>query len=83
LGGGRRRPMTTRDEVINAAGCPACGAERGEPCRGVERRDGSRRPRKSAHAERWDAAGADRGREARSRRRREAAAKLGRERGLL
>jgi hypothetical protein len=49
--------MTTRDEVINAADCPACGAERGSPCLGIARRNGHRRPRKSAHAERWKAAG--------------------------
>jgi hypothetical protein len=34
---------TARDEVINAAGCPACGTEAGEPCLGVERRGGRRR----------------------------------------
>jgi hypothetical protein len=49
---------TTRTEVTDAVACPACGAELGEPCRGVERRDGSRRPRKRLHAERWKAAGA-------------------------
>jgi hypothetical protein len=47
---------TARDEVINAAGCPACGAAAGEPCLGVERRGGRRRRRKGAHAERWIAA---------------------------
>jgi hypothetical protein len=50
---------TTRTEVTNAAACPTCGAGLGEPCLGVERRDGSRRPRKRLHAERWKAARVD------------------------
>jgi hypothetical protein len=74
--------MSTRSEVIDAAACPACGARPGEPCRGVERRDGRRRQRKSAHAERWDAAGKtprpvrDLERAERARRDREAIARL-------
>jgi hypothetical protein len=71
---------TTRSEVINRAACPACGAEPGEPCLGVERRDGSRRPRKRLHAERWKAAGADGSREERNRRRLQAAERVERER---
>jgi hypothetical protein len=70
---------TTRTEVIDAAGCSFCGAEPGEPCLGVERRDGSRRRRKRCHAERWKAAGVET-REARNQRRLEAAARLERER---
>jgi hypothetical protein len=83
---------TTRTEVIDAAGCPFCGAEPGEPCLGLERRNGSRRQRKRCHAERWKAAGVDTRaererrdleaiaslREERTRRRLEAAARLGR-----
>jgi hypothetical protein len=52
----RPMPEDRRTEVIAAVGCPACGADAGEACRGAERRDGSRRPRKSCHAERWRAA---------------------------
>jgi hypothetical protein len=70
---------TTRTEVTEAVACPACGAELGEPCRGVERRDGRRRPRKRLHAERWNAAGIE-DRSARRNRRLEAAARLERER---
>jgi hypothetical protein len=66
---------TTRTEAINASACPTCGAEPGEPCLGVERRDGRRRRRKSLHADRWRAAGADTRRE-RERRDLEAIAKL-------
>ena len=72
--------VTTRTEVINSSACPACGAGPGEPCLGVERRDGRRKPRKRCHAERWNAAGVDDGREARNRRRLEAAARVERER---
>jgi hypothetical protein len=73
--------MTTRDEVINAADCPECGAERGSPCLGIARRNGHRRPRKSAHAERWRAAGAGVDtRHERNQRRLEAVARLERER---
>jgi hypothetical protein len=48
--------VTTRTEVINSSGCPACGAGPGEACLRVERRNGSRKPRKRCHAERWNAA---------------------------
>jgi hypothetical protein len=44
---------TARTEAIDTTSCPTCGADFGEPCRGVERRDGSRRRRKSLHAGRW------------------------------
>jgi hypothetical protein len=68
--------MTTRDEVINAADCPTCGAERGSPCLGIARRNGHRRPRKSAHAERWKSTIVDT-RAERERRDLEAIASLG------
>jgi hypothetical protein len=71
---------TTRTEVINSNACPACGAEPGEPCLGIERRNGHRKPRKRCHAERWNAAGVDDAREATNRRRREAFERLKRER---
>jgi hypothetical protein len=71
--------MSTRNDVITAASCPFCGAERGEPCLGKERRDGRRRRRESCHAERWKAAGVDT-RAERNRRRLEAAARAERER---
>jgi hypothetical protein len=50
---------TTRTEVTNATACPTCGADPRQPCLGVERRGGRRRPRKRLHAERWNAAGVD------------------------
>jgi hypothetical protein len=78
---GRRDVMEKkiRIEAMNATACPKCGAGPRQPCLGVERRDGRRRPRKRLHAERWDAAGIeDRG--ARRNRRLQAAARLERER---
>jgi hypothetical protein len=48
--------VMTRTEVIEGTACSACGAEPGEPCLGVERRNGARRQRKRCHAERWNAA---------------------------
>jgi hypothetical protein len=50
---------TTRTEVMNAAACPTCGADPRQPCLGIERRGGRRRPRKRLHAERWKVAGVD------------------------
>jgi hypothetical protein len=44
--------VMTRTEVIEGNACPACDAEPGEPCLGVERRNGARRQRKRCHAER-------------------------------
>jgi hypothetical protein len=48
--------VMTRTEVTEGNACPACGAEPGEPCLGVERRNGTRRQRKRCHAERWNVA---------------------------
>jgi hypothetical protein len=59
---------TTRTEVTNATACPTCGADPRQPCLGVERRGGRRRPRKRLHAERWEAAGVEDGSATRTRR---------------
>jgi hypothetical protein len=48
--------VMTRTEVVDGTACPACGAEPGKPCLGVERRNGTRRQRKRCHAERWEVA---------------------------
>jgi hypothetical protein len=79
LGGGRRKPNVNQERRDQRRRLPGMRRRRGEPCLGVERRNGRRRPRKSCHAERWQAAGMDDSRETRTRRRLEAAASLERQ----
>lgn len=39
-------------EEVRKVGCPYCPAKPGEPCLGVPRKDGNRRPRTTNHVER-------------------------------